>query len=221
MVNKQMSRNNNKYSLIALKIFIVIIFIFSTFFYGCRGKKAILFWEDKYYYDITGVKEAISNSADKNLDNVTELSTPIFKSNLLIIVPSREMANWAKGEKHHSNEAVGIILETGLHMYASAIKKHNMFKTVVIISSDDRTTDRTLFDYTMYVDGLEPRTDSPIWVINNIEYDIEMPFQFATVDFFTSESLNEAVNNLKNTFNKIDEIISSINEYKTIEKFLK
>ena len=215
-----MSRNNNKYSLIALKIFIVIIFIFSTLFYGCRGKKAVLFWEDKYYYNIAGAKEAISNSADKNLDNVTELSTPLFNSNLLIIVPSREMANWAKGEKHHSNEAIGIILETGLHMYASAIKKHNMLKTVVIISSNDRRTDRTLFDYTMYVDGLEPRTDSPMWVINKTEQDIKMPFQLATEDFFASESLNEAVNNLKNTINKIDEIISSINEYKMIEDFM-
>ena len=76
MVNKQMSRNNNKYSLIALKIFIVIIFIFSTLFYGCRGKKAVLFWEDKYYYDIPGAKEAITNSAHNNLDNVTDISTP-------------------------------------------------------------------------------------------------------------------------------------------------
>ena len=216
-----MLRNNNKYSLIALKIFIVIIFIFSTLFYGCRGKKAVLFWEDKYYYDITGAKEAISNSANKNLDNVTELSTPLFNSDLLIIVPSWEMVNWAKGEKHHSNEAIGIILETGLNMYASAIEKHNIFETVEIISSDNKTTDRTLFDYTLYVDGLEPRADNPIWVINNTKHDIEMPFQFATVDFFASESLNEAVNNLKNTINKIDEIISSIEEYKKFEKFLK
>jgi hypothetical protein len=221
MVNKQLSRNNNKYSLIALKIFIVIIFIFSSLLYGCqREKKSVLFWEETYYYDIETAKEAINNSANKKLDSVTELSTPLFNNSLLIIVPSQEMANWAKGEKH-SNEAIRIILETGLQMYASAIKKHNMLETVVIISSDERTIDRTLFDYTLYVDGLEPRTDSPMWVINKTEQDIKMPFQLATEDFFASESLNEAVNNLKNTIIKIDEIISSMKEYNTIEKFMK
>jgi hypothetical protein len=221
MVNKQLSRNNNKYSLIALKIFIVIIFIFSSLLYGCqREKKSVLFWEETYYYEIETAKEAINNSANKKLDSVTELSTPLFNNSLLIIVPSQEMANWAKGEKH-SNEAIRIILETGLQMYASAIKKHNMLETVVIISSDERTIDRTLFDYTLYVDGLEPRTDSPMWVINKTEQDIKMPFQLATEDFFASESLNEAVNNLKNTIIKIDEIISSMKEYNTIEKFMK
>ena len=139
-----MSRNNNKYSLIALEITIVIIFIFSSLLYGCqREKKSVLFWEETYYYEIETAKEAINNSANMKLDSVTELSTPLFNNSLLIIVPSQEMANWAKGEKH-SNEAIRIILETGLQMYASAIKKYNIFETVEIISSDDRTTDRTL-----------------------------------------------------------------------------
>jgi hypothetical protein len=60
-----------------------------------------------------------------------------------------------------------------------------------------------------------------MWVINKTEQDIKMPFQLATEDFFASESLNEAVNNLKNTIIKIDEIISSMKEYNTIEKFMK
>ena len=212
--------NNNKiYSHIALKIFVVIL-VFSALFYGCGSKKSILFWEETYYYDTAVAKEAINNSADKNLDNVTELPSPLYNSSLLIIVPSQEMANWAKGEKHHSNEAIGWILETGLQMYASAIKKHNMFKTVVIISSKNRTTNRALFDYTLDVDGFEPRVDDPVWVIHKTGYDIKMPAQLAAEDFFTSESLNEAINNLKNSIVLIDEIISSMDEYKNIEKFL-
>ncbi len=213
--------NKNKiYSHIALKIF-VILFIFSTFYYGCSSKKAVLFWEGEYYYNIASAKEAIINSANKNLNSVTELSTPLFNSNLLIIVPSQEVAHWVKGEKHHDSMAIGLILDTGLHVYASAIKKHHMFKKVLIVSSEDRTINRTLFDYTLYVDGLEPRADSPMWVINKTEQDIKMPFQLATENFFEPESLNEAINNLKNTILMIDEIISSINEYKTIENFMK
>ena len=212
--------NNNKiYSHIALKIFVVIL-VFSALFYGCGSKKSILFWEETYYYDTAAAKEAINNSANKNLDNVPELSAPLFNSSLLIIVPSQEMANWAKGEKHHSNEAIGWILETGLQMYASAIKKHNMFKTAVIISSENRTTDRSLFDYTLSVEGLAPRADDPMWVINKTGYNIEIPFQLATDNFFSPESLNEAIHNFKNTIITIDEIISSMDEYKTIEGFL-
>ena len=105
-------------------------------------------------------------------------------------------------------------------MYASAIKKHNMFKTVVIISSDDRTTNRALFDYTLYVEGLEPRADDPLWVIHKTGHDIKMPFQLATENFFASESLNKAIYSLKIAIITIDDIISSMNEYKTIEDFL-
>ena len=217
-----MLSNRKIYSHIALKIFIVIIFIFSTLISGCsREEEALLFWEDKYYYNIDDARKAIGNSADITLADVAELSAPVFKSNLLIIVPSQEMADWAKGEKHYSNEAIGIVLETGLHMFASAVKKHNMFKEVVIISSENRTADRTSFDYILHVKGLKPRTDSPMWAINETGHNIDMPFQLAAEDFFTSDSLNKALNNLKSTINNIDEIISTINEYKTIEKFLK
>ncbi len=217
-----MLSNNKTYSHIALKIFIVIIFLFSSFFYGCSSEEeALLFWEGKKYYNIEDARGAIGNSADKALDNVAELSAPVFKSNLLIIVPSQEMANWANGEKHYSNEAIRIVLETGLHMFASAVKKHNMFKEVVIISSENRTADRTSSDYILHVKGLEPRTDRPMWAINETGHNIDMPFQSAAEDIFTPDSLNKAVNNLKSTINHIDEIISSINEHETIEKFLK
>ena len=139
-----MLSNRKIYSHIALKIFIVIIFIFSTLISGCSSEKtALLFWEGEYYYNVDDAKRAVGNSADKTLDSVTELSTPIFKSNLLIIIPSQEMANWVKGKNDSDNKAIGIILEAALHMYASAVKKHNMFKKVVIISSENRTADRT------------------------------------------------------------------------------
>jgi hypothetical protein len=214
--------NNTTYSHIALKTFIVVIFILSTLVYGCSSEKtALLFWEGEYYYNIEDARRAVGNSADKTLDTVTGLSTPVFKSNLLIIVPLQEMAVWAKEKKHAGNTAIGIILEEGLHMYASAVKKHNMFKEVVIISSENRTTDRTLFDYILHVKGLDPGTDRPMWAINKTGHNIDMPFQSAIEDLFVSDSLNKAVNNLKSTINKIDEILSSINEHETIKKFLK
>jgi hypothetical protein len=217
-----MLSNNKTYSHIALKIFIVIIFIFSSLVYGCRNEeKALLFWEGEYYYNIDDAKRAVGNSADKTLDNVTELSTPIFKSNLLIIVPSQEMANWVKEKKHSGNKAIGIVLEAGLDMYASAVKKHNMFKKVVIISSENRTADRTSSDYILHVKGLEPGNGRPMWAINKTGNNIDMPFQSATEDLFASDSLIKAVNNLKSTINRIDEILSSINEHDTIKKFLK
>jgi hypothetical protein len=214
-----MLNDNKLYTGAVLKIFI-LIFIFSALFYGC-AKKPLLFWDETYYYDIAAAKEAINNSANKTLDNVPELSAPLFNNNLLIIVPLREMASWAKGEKHYNSAPIGLVLETGLQIYASAIKKHNMFKEVVIISSEERIIDRTSFDYTLYVGGLEPRTDSPKWIINRTGYNIEMPFQFATENFFTEDRLNTALNNLKNNISKINEIISSINEYKQYEKFMK
>jgi hypothetical protein len=106
-------------------------------------------------------------------------------------------------------------------MFASAVNKNNMFKEVVIISSENRTADRTSFDYILHVKGLEPRTDKPMWAINETGHNIDMTFQPAAEDYFASGSLNKALNNLKSTINHIDEIISTINEHKTIEKFLK
>ncbi len=212
-----MLNNNKTYSDTVLKIFLVM-FIFSALFYGC-AKKSILYWEETYYYDTAAAKEAINNSANKRLDGVTELSAPLFNNSLLIIVPSQEMANWAKGEKHTS-EAIELILETALQMYASAIKKHNMFETVVIISSEERTIDRTSFDYTLHVEGFVPRTDEPMWVIKKTGHDVEMHFQLATEDFFVEVPLSKAINNFKQTVIMINEIISSINEYKSIQKFM-
>jgi hypothetical protein len=141
---------NKQYAGIVLKI-ISVIFIFSALSYGC-AKQPLLFWEGKYYYDTAAVKEAINNSADKNLDSVKALPAPLYNS-LLIIIPSQEMANWAKGEKHYDSAPIGSILETGLRLYASAIKKHNIFQTVRVISSEEKTIDRTSFDYTLYVAG--------------------------------------------------------------------
>ena len=60
-----------------------------------------------------------------------------------------------------------------------------------------------------------------MWAINETGHNIDLAFQLAAEDFFAADSLNKAVDNLKNTINKIDEIISSINEHETIEKFLK
>jgi hypothetical protein len=217
-----MFSKNKTYSDIALKIFVVIIFVVFSLFYGCSSEEtAILFWEGEYYYNIDDAKKAVGNSADKTLVNVTELSTPVFKSNLLIIVPSQEMANWAKEKKHSGNKAIGIILEAGLYLYASAVKKHNMFKKVEIISSENRTTDRTSFDYILHVKGLEPGNHRPMWAVNKTGNTIDMPFQSATEDLFTSDSLNKALNKLKSTINRIDEIISTINEHEAIKKFLK
>ncbi len=202
------------------KLLVILVFIFSSLIYGCQNnKKSVLFWEEKYYYDINAAREAITNSADKRLETVTELSTPLFNSNLLIVVPFQEMAIWSKGEKH-SNEAIRLILQAGLQMYASAIKKHNMFESVEIISSEDLTIDRTAFDFILYVDGLVPRTDNPTWVIKKSGDNIKMPYQLAIEDYFVEISLNEAVDMSKNTVIMIYEIISSMQEHKEIEKYM-
>ncbi len=213
----------NKYNLhshIPLKLLIILTIISSSLLYGCiREKKVVLFWEDKSYYNVDTSREAINNSADKRLNTVTELSAPLFNNSLLIIIPSQEMAIWAKGEKH-SNEAIELVLEAGLQMYASAIKKHNMFKTVLIVSSSNRTIDRTAFDYTLRVDGLVPRSVSPMWVIKKTGHNMEMPSLLAIDDYFKSVSLIEAIDKCKQTVIMLNEIISSISEHKNIERFM-
>ncbi len=213
---------NKTYSNIALKIFIVITFLFSSFFYGCSSEEdLILLWEDKNYYNIDDAREAVGNSVDKKLESVTKLSTPVFKSNLLIIVPSREMAAWAEEKAPPGNKVFGMILETALHMYASAVKKHNMFKKVATISSENKTADRTSFDYILHVKDLEPGNDKPIWAIKKTGYNIDMSSQPAAEDLFVTGALNTALDNLKITVSMIEEIVSTINEHETVEKFLK
>lgn len=216
-----MFSSNKAYSHIALKISIVIIFIFSSLFYGCSSEEeVILLWEGKNYYNIDDARKAVGNSADKTLDSVTELSAPVFKGNLLIIVPSREMAAWAEEKAPPGNKVFGMVLETALHMYASAVKKHNMFKKVATISSENKTADRTSFDYILHVKDLEPGNDKPIWAIKKTGHNIDMTSQPAAEDLFAPDSLNTALDNLKNTISMIEEIVSTINEHKTIEKFM-